>query len=147
MTFRASNVVPQEAYRIVKQAAVNLKTNLQGINSQLASADADYEFLRNIYRVMERAQTQLSELATTPGLGDYAQAQEGDDTYDVAAEFTTMLASITAARGWMEANVPTNVTVGSPSTWGDGTLVTNVFTQAQTAGLRTALSAVIATIS
>jgi len=146
MAFRASNLVPHEAYRIVKQAAVALKTNLQRINLELAGSNADYETLRGIYRLMERASEQFSSLSTTAGLAEYARSQENDGTYDVAAEFAAMQSAITAALSWMDANIPTSVTVGPPSTWGDGTMVINEFTPAQTGGLRSKIAAVIATI-
>lgn len=147
MSFRASNVVPQEAYTIVKRAAVQLKLNLQGMNAQLAGSGADYEFLRDIYRTLERANNQFETLKTTPGLADYAEIQENDPAYDVAAAFATMQAAIAAAIAWMDNNVPTSVTAKTPANWGDGTLIATTFTAGQTAGLQAALQGVIDTIS
>jgi len=147
MAFKASNVVPQEAYRIVKGAAVQLKANLQGINTRLSASGADYDFLREIYRTLARANNQFDNLKTTPGLAAYATEQENDVSYNVVTEFTTMQAAISSALSWMDTNVPTSVTVKTPNQWADGeTLISNTFTAAQTAGLRTALSAVISAI-
>ncbi len=146
MTFRASNVLPSTAYDIVRRAAIQLKINLQGINSRLSAGNADYDFLREIFRTLERANNQFDTLKTTPGLADYAKDQEIDPTYNVATEFTSMQSTITASMGWIVANVPTNVTAKTPDTWGDGTLISDTFTPAQTSGLRTQLSSIIAEI-
>jgi len=143
MAFRASNVVPQDAYLTLKRAAVQLKINLVGQKAKLAASGASYDFLQDIYLTMTRANGQFDALKVTPGLSAYAQAQESDNTYDVAAEFTSMQAAIIAAAGWMDANVPTSVTVKPPSAWSGGEIISNVFTAGQTTGLQAALQGVI----
>lgn len=147
MAFRASNVVPQEAYRLVKSAAVQLKVNLQGFNTRLASSGADYDFLQGIYLTLTRADAQFDSLKATAGLAQYAKDQENDPAYDVAAEFTALQASMAAATAWMVANVPTNVTAKSPDQWDGGVIISTAFTAGQTGGLQTALQAVIDGIS
>jgi hypothetical protein len=147
MAFKASNIVPQDAYAILKRGAVQLKVNLQGINSRLAASNADYAFLQDIYLTLKRYQTQATTLAATPGIVAYAKDQEDDQTYDVVAEFNTMTATITSALGWLDANVPTNVTAKAPADWDGGVIISNEFTPAQTSVLRTRLTAVINTIS
>lgn len=146
MAFRASNVLPSVAYDTVRRAAVQLKMNLQTINARLSSENTSYESLQQIHTVLKRADDQFDSLKTTPGLAQYAKDIEGDQAYDVVAEFTSMQAAIVAAMAWMDGNVPTSVTVKSPSTWDDATIITSTFTPAQTGGLRTQLSAVIAEI-
>ncbi|QEF98164.1 hypothetical protein Mal15_22120 [Stieleria maiorica] len=146
MAFRASNVIPSEAYTLVKRAAVQLKLSLQGFNAQLAAEGADYPFLLTIYLTLDRAENQFITLKDTPGLSTFAKEQESDLLYSVTAEFASMLSSITAAKNWMDSNVPTNVTIKSPAQWSEGTMILSTFTAGQTAGLRTALSAVISAI-
>jgi len=143
MAFRASNVVPQEAYRMAKGAAVNIKRHCQSYNTKMAASGADYELLRAIARTLRDGGNQLSELSGTPGLAAYAQAQEDDGSYDVVAEFLALQSAISAAIAWLDANVPTSVTVQPPSAWDNGPLVIETFTPPQTEGLRSALSAVI----
>lgn len=143
MAFRASNVLPSDAYLKVKRAAVQLKLTLQGNKAQLAANGADYEFLQRLYLALKNANNYFSTLKTTPGLAAYAKDQESDQAYDVAAEFTAMQTSLTSAMTWMESNVPTNVTTKPVNEWGDGVIVSNTFTPAQTAGLQTALQGVI----
>lgn len=147
MAFRATNTIPIDAYTVTKRAAVQLRINLIAFKAQLSASGATYDFLRDIYRTLERANNQFDALKTTPGLAAYAQAQESDGTYDVAGEFATMQAAIDAATGWMDSNVPTSVTAKAPASWGDGSLIATSFTPTQTAGLQTALQGVIDTIS
>lgn len=147
VTFRASNIVPQDAYNLAKRTALQLKTNLSSQRAALAAGSADYDFLRDIYLTLSRAKNGFDNLRTTPGLADYASSQENDPAYDVAAEFTSMLSSITSAMAWIEANVPTSVTVQPVTDWGAGSMISQTFTPAQTTGLRSVLDSVIATIS
>ena len=147
MAFRATNVVPDKAYTLVRGAAVQMKLNLESMRARLSSQNADYEYLRAIYSLLKNANAQFDSLKTTPGLAQYAKDAENDQAYDVAAEFAAMQAAIASALAWMDANVPTNVTAKAPADWGEGTIISNEFTPAQTAGLRTQLAAVEATIS
>lgn len=147
MAFKASNIVPQEAYRTVKAAAVQLKINLQSFNVTMAAGNIGYDFIRGIYRTLARANNQFTQLRSTPGLLAYAKSQEDDVAYNVAAEFSDMQAAITSAISWLEGNVPTSVTIKPVTSWDDSTLISNEFTPAQTAQLRTRLASVVATIS
>ena len=147
MAFRATNVVPANAYNLVKRAAVQLKINCQSFVTTLQTSGADYDFLRGIYLTLTRAREQFDTLKTTPGLAAYAQSQEDDPTYDVASEFVSMLAAIDAATAWMDANVPTNVTAKTPPNWDDSeSMISDTFSTGATTGLRTQLDAVIAEI-
>jgi len=147
MAFRASNVVPSEALRMTKGAAVQLKANVNSFISTLASQSVGFSELRGIYRTLERADAQFTSLAATPGLAAYAQAQEDDSTYDVAAEFAAMRAAVQSAINWIGTNVPTTATVAPIEQWTDQTVTSDAFTPAQTAGLRAALQGVADTIS
>lgn len=139
MAFKASNVVPQEAYRIVKQAAVNLKANLQTANATMAAGVVGVPYLRALYERLADTNAQFDALKTTPGLAAYAQAQEDDPAYDVVAEFTAMQTAIVAALAWMDTNEPAQVSI-------EDFEVTTTFSPGATAGLRSELAAVIATI-
>lgn len=148
MTFRASSVVPQNAYQQVKATAVQLKLNVTGIISTLAAGNATYDYLRGVYLTLKRAQDQFDALKVTPGLSNYAKAQENDPAYDVGAEFVAMQGAIGNAMSWMEANVPTSATIKPVASWdASGSLIQTEFTPVQTAGLRTVLSTVTAAIA
>jgi len=146
MAFRASNVVPADALRLTKQTAVQLKVNLQGFVSTLAAQSVGFPELRGIYRTLDRADNQLATLSSTPGLAEYASAQENDGTYDVIAEFQAMTAAISAAKVWLDNNTPSTATVAPASQWTDEGVTSDQFTPQQTGGLRTALQGVVDTI-
>ena len=147
MAFRASNVIPQNAYQQVKATAVQLRLNVQAMGAHLAANNATYDYLRGVYQTLKRADDQFTTLRSTPGLADYAKAQEDDPAYDVAAEFVAMQNTIASTLAWMEANVPLSVTLRPMSEWTDGgSLVATSFTPAQTAQLRTRLDAVVASV-
>jgi hypothetical protein len=148
MVFRASNIVPQAAYQTVKSAAVQLKLNLQGAVSRMASQNTDYEYLRGLYQVLKRADDQFTSLKTTPGLAAFAQAQESDPAYNVVAEFTTMQDAISGVTAWMATNLPLSVTLRPVTEWGSsGSLIATEYTPAQTLQLRNRLDTVIASIA
>lgn len=50
----------------------------------------------------------LMSAASAPGLAAYAQAEYADENYDIAADFTTMLAAMADVRDWIVANFPKN---------------------------------------
>ena len=149
MAFKASDELPVDALRSAKFTAVELKRQLEGFNINLAASGADYEYLRGIYRVLVRADNFFNTVKSVRGIGDYAKDAEGDANYDIAVEFTAMQAAIAKAKGWMESKIPlSNRTLIPVADWGDNnTLVSDVFTAGQTDGLRTELTAVVATIS
>lgn len=148
MVFKATNAIAQEAYTVVRRAAVQLRLNLSGFVNTMSSGPVDFEFIRGVYRTLSRAQAQFDSLKTTPGLAEYAKVQESDQAYDVVAEFASMQSAIGSAMTWIEGNAPTNVTAKPASEWGDSdALISNTFTSAQTSGLRSALQGVVDTIA
>jgi hypothetical protein len=90
----------------------------------------------------------LSEAASLPGIGAYAEDQLGDATDDIAAEFTAMMDAIDAAGAWIITNFPKDGSgyLLAETLTAQGAHVERAFTSAQTAALRTLLTALEATI-
>jgi hypothetical protein len=67
---------------------------------------------------------------------------------DVVAEFTAMESAVEDCRDWIVANLPTDADgyLVIRTLNADGTLTDRMFAPAQTAGLRTEIDAVLATI-
>lgn len=148
MAFRASNVIPQIAYQKVRGAASQLKLNCAAFIAQMAASGAGYSFLRDIYLTLHNANAQFTLLAGTPGLAEYATAQEHDENYDVAAEFVAMQAAITAALSWMNTNIPTTVTATAPADWPiNQSMISTSFNAGDTAGFRVLLQTVADSVS
>lgn len=146
MAFRATNVLPSDAYQVLKRTAVQLQTNLSEFVTTMQVQDTNYDYLRGIYFTLTRAFAQFTELRETQGIIQYAKDQEDDQSYDVSAEFTSMQSSMTGAILWIETNVPTTVTAKPPEDWDNETMILNAFSPAQTSTLRTELDLVIAEI-
>ena len=90
----------------------------------------------------------LAEISTTPGIAAYAQEQEDDVTYDVAAEFTAMLAAIDACVNQIVADMPDDGTyILAYSINPDGSLTPRNFTGAQLATTISTLTAVANSVS
>jgi hypothetical protein len=90
----------------------------------------------------------FDEARTIPGLVDYVRAQKNAPSLDVVAEFSSMLAAMDGVVSWIIANFPKDA--GGfllRETWGVSGPVDRIFAPAQTAGLRTQLASLIATIA
>lgn len=147
MAFRATNVIPQVAYQRARATATNVRANCSSFISQMAAGATSYTLLRDAYIFLQNADADFAALAQTPGLAEYATAQEHDEGYDVAAEFGAMRGAVQAVMTWMSANVPTSVTATAPAQWThSGPLIATTFSVAQTAPLRTLMQAVVASI-
>jgi len=144
--FPASSQIPQQAYLTVKGVANLLKTRITNNIEHLSNNDVDYDYLREIYRTIERANEGLDSRKNTPGIVEYAKEAESNAGLDIVAEFLAMQQTMADALSWIDSNVPLTATVKPPAEWGDGTLIERVFTPAQTAGLRSTLQTIVDSI-
>jgi hypothetical protein len=137
---------PSSAYREAQTIAANIKSLSQQIHDKSASENISIEDLDGYVRVLNISQSRLSVLASTQGIGAYAQSQHTDvPSYDVAAEYTAMNAEISNCIAWIVANLPkdgSNYELAYTRD-GSGNKVWRTFTPAQTAGFRTALTLLI----
>ena len=92
----------------------------------------------------------FSTAASTPGLAAYAQDQQSDPAYDIAAEFTAVQNAIDNALTWINDNFPKDPTntyiLKDELNLVDKAVITRTFTQAQLSGLQTQLEAIAAAI-
>ena len=88
--------------------------------------------------------SQLGEVAATPGIQQYARDQFDNQAFDIVTEFTTMRAAVIATRDWLVTNIPTGA--NQVVTIAGGVAVYRVFTDVETAGLRTEIDALLLTI-
>jgi len=148
MAFRASTTSPQQAYATLKAAAVQLKINLVAIESHLATTFVNYDYVRDVYKTLQRANNQIASLVSTPGIAQYAKDQEGDQAYDVVSAVGAVQAVIETALLGIDAQAPATVSLIPPSQWGDSnTMIADVLTAEQTTDLRNVLNLVIAEIA
>lgn len=147
MAFRATNILPETGYDQAKKVATQVKRFSQNRSADLAAGGNSDQLLGTVDTMLIYKE-QFATLTTIPGIGDYAKEQEDDPTYDVAAEFTAMLALIDSVISTVTAGFPVD---GSDFLLAytfnpDGSQLARTFTSGQTASVVTALNALDAGI-
>lgn len=93
------------------------------------------------------SRARLMELALVPGVKEAAAIQKNSPELDVTEEFPKMINAIDAVISWIVSNFPKDASgYLLAQTFGPTGPVDRQFTSASTAGLRTALTTLIATI-
>lgn len=138
-----------QAYDAVRAVAGAIKREAQTLHDQCAAGDVEAWRIAQYCESLSNSRDRLAALAAIPGLGAYAQAQENDPAYDVAAEYATMRDAIDATRTWIVANFPKDASgyLQAFQFTAQAKLARRALTTAQTAGLRTTLQSLIATIA
>ena len=132
----------------VDRRALSVKVQCQTIRTAAAAGNINSSDIVSIFNFLKTQRAGLAAASSTPGLGAYAQAQKNSPSLDVVAEFTGMLAAIDGVTAWIITNYPKDANgFLLERTWGANSPIDRVFTPAQTAGFRTALDSLIATIA
>ena len=149
MAFRTDGL--GKAYQKAQNESIRVKQFATQANAALAagtvSANAVIQVMTNLKSSIEVWDT-VSGLS---GISVFAQTQEDDPTYDVVAEFLAMRTAAVSAVDWVFDNFPKDnqapnyILKDILST--DGSISVRQFTPAQTTGLQTALTDLIAAIS
>jgi hypothetical protein len=147
MAFIATNEAAVTVYPAIKSIAARVRqVAVTALAATNGTVDADQ--LLNLMRNMRQSLDSLNSLAVTPGIVVYAKEQEGDDNYDVAAEFTAMKSAMTSVGQWIAVNLPRDSNDYLLLWTLSGTTpVPRTFTAAQLTGLQTELQALINAIS
>jgi hypothetical protein len=133
--------------------ATTIKTQASSLSAQCAAGGLQASAAINFLTLLADSKVKLQQCAAVPGISAYAQAQLGD--VSIATEFTTMLAAMDAVTAWVTTNFPvatdaTNYTSLATMQFdqaGTGRIVQRTFTAGQTAGLKSVLDALVATIN
>lgn len=146
MPFRATNIVPARGYEEAKSEAGRVRNvALQSALQFMAGGNADqiYDLLRTLAYHRDR----LQAIAAIPGIGAYAQAQEADAGYNVAGEFTALIATINSTITWMQGAIPAAGGYDQMYQRTDGiNLVPRTFSAAALAPLVTRLQSIAAAV-
>lgn len=131
----------------VDRTAIDLKSLLQSFVAQMAAGSVPSSTILGIHARLKRDDATLAEAGSVAGIAAYAQTNKGNAQLDVAAEFNAMRTAIGADVSWIEANFPASGGYLQSHQFSGGQVVERQFNSASTAGLRTTLNAVIATIA
>ena len=149
MTFRASNVLPQEGYDNVRSRMYRLRARCVAQSALMAVDGYDADRLLALLDDLADGQQLLSETSGIQGIAQYAKDQENDQSYDVVAEFVALTNAVDAAVAGIISAIPTSNPgnyVALHSFTGS-TLTPRTFTAAQMAATKTLIDAVISGIS
>lgn len=132
----------------VQNTARQLKTYAQSLKDTSAAGPISANSIVDFYLALVAAKTVFTATAAVPGIAQYAKDQFGNQSLDVAAEFTAMSNAVNSCGTWINNNLPKD---GSGYLLKDKLTVSGVdvrtFSAATTAGLRTQLDSLIATIN
>lgn len=136
------------AWAIARGIAAEVKTRSVLLRSTSLAGPISAWSIIDYATFLADAKVAFARCSSLSGINAYAQAQIGDATINVATEFSNMVSQLNATVAWIIANFPKD---GGgfllAATWlADGRITYRTLTTAQTAGLRTALDALIATI-
>lgn len=147
MAFRATNLIPAEEYERAKRLAIQVQRLADARAIEFATGATSAEILALVDN-LSSFKTGLQAAKDVPGIVDYAIAQEDDPLYNVATEFTAMIAAITAVIDEVVTTLPTDV-----NDWLlinkielDGSLTPRSFSGAALATIISLLTALSATI-
>jgi len=147
MAFPASTQVKVDALQKVRRTANQLKSSMQTKNDTMESKSVSGAFILSILGETKAAIAVFDEVAAVSGIVVYVQGQYDDDQIDVAAEFSAMKTAAENVRDWIIANLPQSGGYLAIRTMdANGVIADRMFAPAATAGLRTQIDSLIATI-
>lgn len=148
MTFKASNQTTSDAYANIKRQAAATKQYMTAQATAMQAATVEAWVPLAIIQHLRDVIAMMDGWAATPGLVDYAKAQENAPTYDVAAEYSAMRTAMVSARDTLVSMFPTSGGYMAYQTLGaTGAITVRTFTSAQLAAVVTQCQTVAATIS
>lgn len=133
----------------VRYAARRIKNIAQDLRTASAAGPILARRPVVVMEELSELRAQLVTLAAVPGLAVYAQDQFGDANLNIVTEYTAMRNALDAVVSWITGAIPKDSVSGR---WllieeiVSGQRVDRTFSSAETAGMRTVLDALIATI-
>lgn len=121
MSFLTQNVndTPAQQYRRALQIASQLRAQAVVYRDQAqAGSVRAMDLDTGLLFVLVESRIELQRARNAPGIVDYAKAQQDDPAYNIALEFTAMIAELDTTLAWMEANFPQD---------GTGHIITKTF--------------------
>jgi RecA/RadA recombinase len=133
----------------IDSRALKIKNYCQSLRTASLSGPVQSGQIISVFQALRQDRAALVAASSTPGLAQYAKDQKNNQTLDVVAEFNTMIAAIDQVTAWIDSNFPKDATTQAllERTLSTEGPIERTFTSVQTAGLRTQLDSLIATIN
>lgn len=129
-----------------RRLARNIKNRSQSLHDQSAVGDISARGIAIYADEMKQIDDRLNVLRQIPGMQQYARDQYNNQSLDIATEFTTMRNTLQTTITWIVTNLPQGARWLEQEEFVADRLVERMLNSTQTAGLRTELLALIATI-
>jgi hypothetical protein len=133
----------------IDSRALKIKSYCQNLRNASAAGPIQSGQILSVFQALRQDRAALVTASSTPGLAQYAKDQKNNQTLDVVAEFNGMIAAIDQVVSWITTNFPKDAATQCllERTLGSEGPIEVTFTSAQTAGMRTQLDSLIATIN
>lgn len=146
MALKVTNDDAALAYAALKQRLRAFRVYTQSVRDACAAGSVSANLLIEYYLRLVQEKAANTAAAAVDGIGQWAQDMDGGVGYDVAAEFTAVNTAIDNTRNWISTNFPSSGGyIQKDQLTVDGVTVRS-FSSAQTAGFRTVLDALLATM-
>lgn len=149
MAFPASQLRLSQVLDQIAGTMSNTRSYALSRRAEMLAGNVGADRIIDVWEHLKATKARLQSLGATPGIAAYAQAQYDDDTLDLAAEFTAVIAAVNGVTANVESTFPAD-----GSGWllaakfgAGGTLEYRQFTPAQLATLAGLLNDLAATIS
>lgn len=148
MAFKASNLIPENAFNNARSVAINLKRYCEVKVSIIQTSGMNANDLLGVLSTLKQASIDLAALKVTPGIVQYAKDQENDQNYDVVAEFNALESLVNSSVTNLAMSFPVDGNgyllllklLGSDKDW-------RTFTPIQLSSLQTDLNSIIAAVN
>ncbi len=137
------------ALREIQATASSLKKRSIALKATTSSGPTNATSILEYHRELKAKMDRMNFLASTPGMAQYAKDQFDDQLFDVVAEFNAMTLAFQDTLDWIRTNLPVSAGgfVEEKMIEADDSVTAKTFTVGQTAGLRSQLDDLIATIN
>jgi hypothetical protein len=141
-----TGMLASEAFALIRNYVPQYKAAAQGTVTVMAANSIDSGYVFTMLDQLKSIVDNLNTWKAVTGLNTYATAQGYSGT--MTTDVTAIVTAATACISWVVTNFPSSAGfLQSHTLNADGTRTPRSFTPAQTAGLQTAVTALIATIS
>jgi hypothetical protein len=133
----------------IDQRILAIKKQAQVLRADALAGPIQSGRILSAHQYLRAERAALVTAGGTPGLAAFARDQKNNQTLDVVAEFNAVIAAIDNVTGWIATNFPKDAATQAlleRTLEVDGP-VERTFTTVQTAGFRTQLDSLIATIA
>lgn len=141
---------PSEVWPIVRQMLRVGKQEAQSVRAAAAAAPISAELILRMTTICADVDAELVAAAAVPGIVAYVRNQRDNQSLDVAAEFTgirTALANVVSEVATLASAVTNGGFLSVINLQASGRYTWRTLSVAQTAGVRTQLDALIASIT